>query len=183
MIKRIHILGASGSGTSTLGKALAEKFNSIHFDTDDYYWLPPKHSFTQKRELVERQNLLMNDLVNHDSWILSGSLCGWGDIYIPMFDMVIYLWLPQDIRMARLIKREEQRYGEDIKPNRQKHPQFIEFIEWASKYDNGGLDIRSRVTHEEWLKGLSCPTIRIEGDLETEKRIEIILERIDENKG
>ena len=45
MIRRIHILGASGSGTTALGQALAEHLRCPHFDTDDYFWLPtdPPH--------------------------------------------------------------------------------------------------------------------------------------------
>ena len=39
MIRRIHILGAAGSGTTTLGRALAERLQCPHFDTDDYFWL------------------------------------------------------------------------------------------------------------------------------------------------
>jgi len=42
MIQRIHILGASGSGTTTLGRALAERLQCPHFDTDDYFWLRNK---------------------------------------------------------------------------------------------------------------------------------------------
>jgi adenylate kinase family enzyme len=34
MFHRIHILGASGSSTTTLGQALAERLGSVHFDTD-----------------------------------------------------------------------------------------------------------------------------------------------------
>ena len=40
MIHRIHILGASGSGTTTLGRALAERLQCPHFDADDYFWVP-----------------------------------------------------------------------------------------------------------------------------------------------
>jgi Shikimate kinase len=40
MIHRIHILGASGSGTTTLGRALAERLQYPHFDTDDSFWVP-----------------------------------------------------------------------------------------------------------------------------------------------
>ena len=36
MIHRLHTLGASGSGTTTLGRALAERLQCPHFDTDDY---------------------------------------------------------------------------------------------------------------------------------------------------
>ena len=31
---------ASGSGTTTLRRALKEKYEYAHFDTDDYFWIP-----------------------------------------------------------------------------------------------------------------------------------------------
>lgn len=175
MIRKIHILGASGVGTSTLGTALAEKLNYNYFDTDDYYWLPPKYSFTQARESTERQDLLMRDLKQYDNWILSGSLCGWGDIFIPFFDVVIYLWIPKEIRIKRLIEREKQRYGEDIEPGGKEYNKFLEFIEWASKYDEGDIDIRSKALHEDWLNSLNCSVIRLEGDLSVQERINSVL--------
>lgn len=33
---KIHILGAAGAGTTTLGKALAERLNIAYFDSDFY---------------------------------------------------------------------------------------------------------------------------------------------------
>jgi adenylate kinase family enzyme len=33
-------MGASGSGTSTLARGLANAFDSQAFDTDDFYWKP-----------------------------------------------------------------------------------------------------------------------------------------------
>ena len=62
MVKRIHILGASGSGTTTLGRALAERLQYPHFDTDDYFWLPTDPPYTQQRARTERAQLLMDDL-------------------------------------------------------------------------------------------------------------------------
>jgi adenylate kinase family enzyme len=35
--KRIHLIGASGSGTTTLGRALAQRLGYPHFDTDHYF--------------------------------------------------------------------------------------------------------------------------------------------------
>jgi hypothetical protein len=40
MLHRIHILGAAGSGTPTLGRTLAERLQYPHFDTDAYFWVP-----------------------------------------------------------------------------------------------------------------------------------------------
>jgi hypothetical protein len=36
MARRIHVMGASGSGTSTLARGLANAFDSQAFDTDDF---------------------------------------------------------------------------------------------------------------------------------------------------
>jgi len=109
--KADHILGASGSGTTTLGAELARQLHCPHFDSDAYLWHPTDPPFDRIRPREERQRLLMADLGSSDAWILSGSLCGWGDVAIPLFDLVIYLWIPQDIRLARLMQRERERYG------------------------------------------------------------------------
>lgn len=37
MKKIIHLFGASGSGTSTLGKYIREKLGYFFMDTDDYF--------------------------------------------------------------------------------------------------------------------------------------------------
>ena len=137
MIPRIHILGASGSGTTTLGQALAERLQCLHFDTDEYFWLPTDPPFVTKRAPIARQQRLMDDLTAHDSWILSGSLCGWGDIAIPLFALVVFLWLPTAIRLERLRQREHQRYGERIMPGGDMYTGSQAFLDWAVSYDDG----------------------------------------------
>ncbi|WP_070000976.1 AAA family ATPase [Cellulosilyticum sp. I15G10I2] len=179
MINRIHILGASGSGTTTLGKALSEKLNYVHLDTDDYYWKPTNPPFQEKTICEERQETLKRDLLNNKKWILSGSLCGWGDIFIPYFDLVIFLWIPNELRMNRLMERERRRYEEKIEPSGELYKQHIEFIDWASQYDDGDLNIRSRILHEKWLHELSCKVIRLEGVFELEEKLDKVLEFIE----
>jgi adenylate kinase family enzyme len=38
--RRIHIMGASGAGVTSLGRALADALSNSHHDTDDYFWKP-----------------------------------------------------------------------------------------------------------------------------------------------
>jgi adenylate kinase family enzyme len=168
MIHRIHILGASGSGTTTLGRALAERLDCSHFDTNDYFWLPTDPPFTEKRETTLRQQLLMDDLTAHDSWVLSGSLCGWGDIAIPLFELVVYLQLPTDIRMARLRNREHERYGERILPGGDLHKKSQEFLDWAASYDDGDVNMRR-------LSTLPCPVVYREGEYTIEEHVEVLM--------
>lgn len=44
----IHIYGASGSGTSTLGRKISEELGYKFMDTDDYFWLPTNPKYTTK---------------------------------------------------------------------------------------------------------------------------------------
>jgi len=171
MKNQIHILGASGSGTSTLAKAIAKEYGYKHFDTDDYYWLPVEEPFTKVRPIEERIDLLLTDLRSHTRWVLSGSLCGWGDLFIPYFDLVIFLWLPKDIRMQRLQARETSRYGGDITIGGKRYESHQKFMDWASKYDEAGMEMRSKALHEEWLAALPCQVARLEGTITVEEKL------------
>ena len=89
MTPRIHILGASGTGTTTLGGALAEHLAVPHFDSDDFFWLPTDPPFGKPRLREERLKLLEPKLRASPAWVLSGSNRGWGDALIPLYDLVV----------------------------------------------------------------------------------------------
>jgi adenylate kinase family enzyme len=174
MIHRIHILGASGSGTTTLGRALAARLECPHFDTDDYFWVPTDPPFTQRRERTERAQLLMDDLTAQDTWVVSGSLCGWGDVAIPLFELVVFLRVPHNVRMERLHRREHARFGERILTGGDMYEVSQAFLAWAASYDEGGLDKRSRQRHDQWLSTLSCPIIRFEEEYSLEEHLAML---------
>jgi adenylate kinase family enzyme len=178
MLQRIHILGASGSGTTTLGRTLAEHLQCPHFDTDDYFWVPTDPPYTQQRERTERQQLLLDDVTAHDAWVLSGSLCGWGEVAISLFELVVFLAIPQDIRMERLRQREHERFGERILPGGNMYEQSQAFLAWAASYDEGGLDIRSRQLHDRWLSTLPYPIICFEGEYSIEEHLAVLMVEI-----
>jgi adenylate kinase family enzyme len=175
MINRVHIFGASGSGTTTLGGALSRKFDCPFFDADDYFWVPTSPPFEKKRERKKRQKMLINDLQMNSRWVLSGSLCGWGDIAIPFFDLVVFLWVPKEIRISRLQNREIERYGvEVIQENGSMYQKSKEFTKWAAAYDEGDSNMRSRKKHEEWLNSIPCKVLRIEGNLSVDEQLLVI---------
>ena len=178
MIHHIHILGASGSGTTTSGRALAARLQCAHFDTDDYFWLPTDPPFTHQRACTERQQLLMDALTAQDAWVLSGALCGWGDIAIPCFELVVFLAIPHDLRMERLRQREHERFGERILPGKNMYESSQAFLAWAASYDEGGLDIRSRQRHDQWLGMLPCPIICFEGEYTIEEHLAVLMVEI-----
>ncbi|WP_124401655.1 AAA family ATPase [Pseudomonas synxantha] len=159
---RIHILGAAGAGTTTLGKALAEHLNIAYFDSDFYYWQQTPEPFTIARPRDERIQLLQEHTVGHESWVLSGSLCGWGDAMIAQFTHVVFLRLDPEVRLHRLRLREVERYGEQILEGGSRHQNSVAFLTWAARYDTGNHSFRSLRRHETWLKPLHCPVLRLD---------------------
>ncbi|MCL2697837.1 MAG: AAA family ATPase [Oscillospiraceae bacterium] len=161
MKNRIHLFGASGSGTTTIAKGICQRIRYKHFDTDNYFWLPANEPFTLQRPQEERKQLMENDLSNCDRWVLSGSLAGWGDIFIPLFDLTVFVYVPHEIRMERLKKREYERYGDRIMPGGNKYESSIEFLDWAASYDTETRTGRNLSNHKKWFDNIKGCAIKI----------------------
>jgi len=172
-VPRIHIVGASGSGTSTLGRALAEARGCPFYDTDDVFW---KVKYTDIHPFDDRRRLLLDLVEGQGAWVLSGSLMEWGDPLIPQFDLVVFLYLPPEVRLARLAARERHRYGDDILPGGSRRSAYVDFLDWARRYDTGGPEVRSLARHREWLAQVPCPVLALEGVLEVDEKLARIAE-------
>jgi adenylate kinase family enzyme len=158
---RIHIMGASGAGVTTLGRALADTLAISHHDTDDYYWLPTTPPYREKRPATDRLRLMEELFLGRLDWVLSGSLDGWGDSIVPLLDLVIFLSAPVEVRLKRLRDRESRHFGADaVLPGGWRHQETEDFIEWASHYDDGSREARSLVRHEAWLATVKCHVMR-----------------------
>ena len=165
MQARILITGASGSGTTTLGRALATRLRCAFYDADDYYWLPTNPPFQCKQDPTIRTSRLLQDLQNASTAVVAGSILNWGVELEDSFSLIVFLTLAAKIRMARLRQRETQRFGR-VDPA---------FLAWAAQYDEGLLGGRSRSKHETWLAKRRCAVLRIDGDTSTEARLGRVL--------
>lgn len=165
----IHIFGASGAGTSTLGQAISNRYGHAWLDTDDYFWLPTDPPFTAEREKSERIRLILEDMEKNERCVISGSVGDWGNVFIPKFDLCIWIQTPTEIRIDRLKKREYSRFGERIRPGGDMYADHIDFIEWAKTYDFADSSQRSFAMHNEWKEKLTCPIIILDGTKSVEE--------------
>lgn len=170
--KIIHIFGASGAGTTTLGRAIAERIGYFHMDTDDYFWLPTDPKFTRKRDAKERIALMKRDIEAHKKVVISGSLCGWGDELTSYFDLAVRVVTATDVRIQRIRKREYERFGERILEGGDMHGTHLDFLAWASKYDYGTPDMRSKARHDLWQSELTCEVRTVNGERNVEEMME-----------
>lgn len=173
---KLHISGASGSGVTTLGQALASQLEWSYFDADNYFWEPSDPPFTVKRNPDSRNRLISAALNGQAHWILGGSVLNWGDDVFPAFDLIVFLWVPPEVRMARLKAREAGRYGEKLINDAGYKQRFDDFMAWATDYDKvTGLAKRNIAAHEHWLARQSAPVLEIREDISTEARLERVL--------
>jgi adenylate kinase family enzyme len=179
MKKRIHIFGASGSGTSTIGKKVASQLGYDFFDTDYYYFLQTSEPFSVMRPKEEVIELMTSKLNSSEKWVLSGSLIDWGDVFIPLFDLVVFVYLEPKTRIERLKKREFERYGDEIYKGGKRYDTSKEFIDWAATYDTGTSGGRSLPRHEAWIEKLNLPVIRIMNN-DLEASVSEVIDKINE---
>jgi uridine kinase len=169
---RIHITGASGAGCTTLGRALAARLDVPFLDTDDYYWHATVPLFQKKRDPTERNATLEHELAKQPRCVvISGSVMLWGSNLDDAFDLVVFLRVPDEVRIPRLIARETERFGAPDP----------EFIDWASTYETADTTTRSRALHELWLSQRNCAILRIEGDYTVEACVVRILSHLGES--
>ena len=173
---RLHIMGASGSGVTTLGTVLAENLSIPYFDSDQYFWEKTNPPFTKRREPELRNELILSDIWNHESWVLGGSLLKW-NLEVE-FDLIVFLYTPHDIRMERLRKREHSRYGDVIFTDESRKQQYQDFMAWATGYDDNSTQGRNLAAHESWLQTQKCPVLELRGDLTVNERLQSVLKRI-----
>lgn len=172
---RIHVVGASSSGTTTLGGALSERLACLHMDTDTFFWEATDPPFTTKRPVDERIALMEAQMAGRRSWVISGSLMAWGEVFIPRFDLVVFLHVPPQVRLERLLRRERERYGAAIEPGGAMHEAHLAFVEWARGYDQPGFPGRSLERHRDWLAAIPCPVLEIAGDPSLDESLERVL--------
>ncbi len=173
--KHIHIVGAAGAGTTTLGAGLAGAVGGAHLDTDDHYWLPTWPPYREKRPPAERLERLRAAFAEADPWVLSGFLLYWGVELAADLDLVIFLVVPPAERQARVLAREVQRYGDKIAPGGELHESHRAFVTWAATYDSAAGPGRNLVGHRAWLETLPCPVLEIAGTQPPEETLRRVL--------
>lgn len=100
--QRIIIVGATGSGKTTLAKTLAARCQIPHIELDSLFWKPdwvetPDDEFLGKiRAELDRAG---------DNWVLDGNYSRTQPITWSLADTIIWLDYPLRISYSRLLKR------------------------------------------------------------------------------
>lgn len=169
-IHGIILLGANGSGKSTLGRELSRVLNFAHFDVEEYYFYKTNIPYTAMRPEEERVRMLLSDIKKYGSFVMSGDISDWGKEFLTVFDLVIFLTAPADIRMKRIENREYKRWGDRVREGGDMYEQQQKFRAFAASRDISKLEPRASL--------YSCPVLRVDSTKPLKENIDEILKYI-----
>ncbi len=99
-MKRIMIVGCSGSGKSTFARKLHEKTGLPLYHLDNIWWNPDRTHITRE-EFDEK----LSELVSRDSWIIDGDYSRTYEVRLAACDTIFFLDYSPEVCMEGIISR------------------------------------------------------------------------------
>ncbi|GMQ94573.1 MAG: hypothetical protein BMS9Abin12_2070 [Acidimicrobiia bacterium] len=154
---RISVVGSSGSGKTTVARAIAGKRGYPRLELDSVYHLPDWEPLpdTEFRRVAE-------EFVANDRWVIDGNYTSAGvlDLVWARADTVVWLDPPKRTAMRRVIWRSVTRAtkGEELwNGNKERWPNLFRWapeeniIRWTwTRFDHTRGKYESRVDAPEW---------------------------------
>ena len=168
----IQICGLNGCGKSTLGKALAERIGFHFIDNENLYFsrtsIDEPYKNPKSRADVER--LLMEEVSKHPDFVFAAVKGDYGKDIIPMYDYIVMMEVPKNIRSKRVRNRSFQKFGERMLKGGDLYSKEEAFFQM--------IDSREDDYVETWLQTVNCPIIRVDGTKPIEDNVEYIIKEI-----
>jgi adenylate kinase family enzyme len=133
---KIHIIGGTGSGKTTLSRALANKFDLKIYELDDYYW-KSEDNYTKKLTYDEMCSTFSNLVKDEENFITEGCYYECIDELLEKADVIVFLNTPFKVRRKRIYMRFIKTKLRIIKPKRR--PSFksvFKLYKSAKKFNN-----------------------------------------------
>ncbi len=102
-------------------------------------------------------------------------MVSWEKEWQTAFDLVIFIYLENNMRMHRLRDREIERYGDQLFTNKRIQENSKAFLEWANKYEDPNFNGRSLKIYKDWIKKVDCPVLRLDGTDSLTDKINYVL--------
>ena len=147
----ILICGLNGCGKSTLGEALAERMGYTWIDMEDCYFpkTDSRYPYAAPRSQKEAEQILRERICQSDHFVLTAVKGDFADDIIAAFEKVLWIRVPQAIRMRRVRNRSYEKFGSRMLPGGDLYEQEERFLTHA--------ETRKEEDVSAWVATVSCP--------------------------
>lgn len=161
-MKKIIVIGCSGSGKSTFSLALHKKINIPLFHLDMLFWNNDKT--TVEKSVFQKR---LSNILNKDEWIIDGNYASTMELRLSKCDTVVFLDYPTQICLNGVKERMGKKRPDMPWLETEEDAEFIEFIknfetnnrpqiiELLNKYSNKNIYIfKTRTEAQNFLNKL-----------------------------
>lgn len=109
----IQICGLNGCGKSTLGRALAERIGFHFIDNENLYFSRTNtdEPYMNPKSRADVERLLMEEVSKFPDFIFAAVKGDYGTDIIPMYDYIVMIEVPLNVRSHRVRNRSFQKFG------------------------------------------------------------------------
>ncbi len=127
---RLFIIGAAGSGKTTLSRELGNLFNIKPVILDDLFWDNSLNAYDIRRNESERDKML-DEEINKPIWIIEGAYVSWPLKAMRCADRIIYVNTPKGIINYRIWKRFiKRKLGFENRTKKETLRGLFDLIKW-----------------------------------------------------
>ena len=182
-MRRVSVVGGSGSGKTTTGRAIADRLGVPFVETDALHWTHPGWELPPLDEFRAR----VDEATRGDAWVVDGSYGKVRDLVWSRADTVVWLDPPFPLMLWRTLRRTLSRIGsEDLLWGTQRETWRAAFFsgdslllymirtharrarlygEWLGRYPHLELiHLRGRRDVDRWLASLGARLARPRGE-------------------
>ena len=169
----IQICGLNGCGKSTLGRALAERIGFHFIDNENLYFYRSNtdEPYMNPKSRTDVERLLMDEVSKHPDFVFSAVKGDYGKDIIPMYNYVVVIEVPREIRLQRVRNRSFQKFGNRMLMGGDLYDQEEKFFQMVASRRDEYVD--------NWLQTVKCPIIRVDGTKPIEENVAYIIQAID----
>ena len=174
----ILVMGASGSGTTTIGNLIAKEKGFDILESDFFKWEQTTPPFQKMRSQEESYKILLDKIKKSKNLVITGSLHS-NPLAFKYIDMIFYLYAPTEVRLKRIEQRDIDSGRNSRQVGGEIEKEYLDFLWYAENYDYLGFEGRSKKSQQYVIENCkNAKTITIDTNRSIEKIMKEIMECI-----
>jgi len=153
---RVHVIGGPGSGKTTLGKSVAERFRIPYLDLDDIFWDNTRGTYGYENPKEIRYAKLEEFIKKNGQWVIEGVYDKWLFPSFSTADIVIILRPSLWLRQFSIVQRFLYRKLGMQKGKHETLQNLRELLAWSVKYENVNLPRVIKTLSDNKIRHVIC---------------------------
>ena len=159
MVRRIHIIGSTGSGKSYIANVLSRRLNLPVFDLDDLFWNRSASTYGV-RTAGDMRDRKLAQIAASDAWIIEGVYHQWVGPSFDRAELILMLVPSVWVHDVRVVRRFIKRKLGLVPSKRESMRELWQLLRWNHGYDRDNYPRAMAFIRERNRAAVKCRSLR-----------------------